>query len=142
MATRSQTMQVEGLKELRAMLKGIAPKEVNNAMRAATFAMAKEFVLPALQRRVKEDTGDLKKTLLAVRRRGQPGVHVSEVRGGRGAPYMLMLEFGTSRTRAQPFIVPTIEELRPKQAEIYREQFFEKLKKALEREARRKARTA
>lgn len=55
---------------------------------------------------------------------------------------MLMLEFGTSRTRAQPFIVPTTEELRPKQAEIYREQFFAKLKKALEREARRKARTA
>jgi HK97 gp10 family phage protein len=139
MATRSQSLKVEGIKELREMLKGIAPKEANNAMRAATFAIANEVVLPGLQRRVKEATGDLKKSLFAIRRRGRPGEHISEVRGGSTAPYMLMLEFGTSKTRAQPFIVPATEEIRPKQAELYRELFFEKLRKTLEREAKTRA---
>lgn len=140
-ARAGRQLQVDGLDALRDMLKNVGKREANNAMRAATQGLA-VMVRDMLKKRVKKDSRDLERSLIAVRRRGRPGEHVSEVRGGSRAPYMLMLEFGTSRTRAQPFIVPTTEEIRPKQAQYYREQFFEKLAKGLEREARRKGRAA
>lgn len=137
----SRHLQIDGLEALRGVLKSVGAREANNAMRQATQAIA-VLVKDQLKKRVTKDTRELQRSFKAIRRRGKPGSHVSEVRGGSTAPYMLMLEFGTSKTRAQPFIVPVTEEIRPKQAQLYREEFFKKLAKALERQAKRKARSS
>jgi HK97 gp10 family phage protein len=133
------SIAVEGLDELRETLSDIAPREVNNILRAAVHGLA-GVIRDAMRQAVKKRTGRLGKTIVAVRRRGGPNFPVSEVRVGHRAPYGLMLEFGTSRTRAQPYILPTVERARPALPETYREQFGKKLEANLARRAK-KART-
>lgn len=126
---------VEGLEELREMFADIAPREANNILRATVHAVAGE-VRDEMKRRVKKRTGAVQKGIYALRRRGGPNFPVSEVRI-RGVAHGLMLEFGTSRTKAQPYIVPTVEGMRQKMPETYREQFGKKLEANLARRAKR-----
>lgn len=132
------TMKVEGMDELQDMLRNIAPAEARNATRAAVHALAIR-ARDTMKRRVKKRTGDLEKSIYAKRRRGtSPDAPVSEVRM-RGTPHShgLILEFGTHKTRPQPFIVPTVEEMRSGLTQFYREQVGQKLEAALRRRARK-----
>lgn len=131
-------IQIEGLDELRDQLANVAPREANNILRAAVHGLAGQ-VRDEMRARVPTRTTALQKSIRAVRRRGKPNFPVSEVRGGGGAPYMLMTEFGTSHSKAQPFIVPTVEAMRPGMADEYRKQFGKKLERALARKAKRSA---
>lgn len=119
------------------MLQEIAPREVNNILRTTVHGIAIE-IRDRLRLAVKRRTGKLERSIKAVRRRGGPNFPVSEVRLGATAPYGLMLEFGTRRTRAQPYIVPTVERARPELPTIYRETFGRKLEQNLERQAKKK----
>lgn len=130
-------IQVTGIAELKDMLEDLAPNEARNVLRNAVNGLA-GVVRDKLKDAVKKRSGDLAKSIKVVRRRGKPNFPVSDVRGGGTAPYMLMLEFGTSKTRPQPFIVPTTERMRPKLPDYYREEFGKKLEKQLERRAKRK----
>lgn len=130
-------IEIEGVEELRHMLRHVLPNEARNILRQVNFGIAKQLA-EVMEKRVKKRTGKLAHTIKAVRRRSKDFVHISDVRGGHAAPYGFMLEFGTSRTRAQPFIVPSVEEMRPELREIYREQFG----KQIEKLARRKAKAA
>lgn len=134
---RKTSIQIEGLDELREMLSDLAPREVNNILRNTVHGVAGQ-VRDEMKRRVPKLTQALAKSIKAVRRRGKPNFPVSEVRGGASAPYMLMTEFGTSHSKAQPFIVPTVEAMRPTMTETYREQFGKKLEQSLASKARRK----
>lgn len=131
----SANVQVEGIKELRKTLTEFAPKQVDNLLRQAVFALARD-ARDKMKRRVKKRSSRLAKSIYAVRRRGKPGLHVSEVRGGATAPYGFILEFGSRSTKAQPFITPTVEQLRAKLAEHYRENFGKQLEKAMAKRAR------
>lgn len=122
--------------DLRKMLSDLAPNEARNILRATVHGVAGQ-VRDELKRRIPKDSRAGEKSIKAVRRRGEPDHPVSDVRGGDTAPYLLMLEYGTSKTRAQPFITPTVESTRPDLARIYREQFLEKLKESLARRAKR-----
>lgn len=127
----------EGLGELQDMLENIAPGEVNNILRNTVHGIA-GTVRDRMRQRVKKDSRDLEKSIYAKRRRGKPGFPISEVRmRGTPHPHGLMLESGTSRTKAQPFIKPTVLELGPAMPTIYREEFFAKLAKSLARQARK-----
>jgi len=130
------SIQIEGMEELRERFVGVAPREVNNILRAAVHGLAGD-VRDQLKAHVTVRTHRLQRSIKAVRRRGKPNFPVSEVRGGATAPYMLMLEFGTKRTRAQPFIVPTVEQMRPRLPEVYREEFGRKFERALEKRDRK-----
>lgn len=130
------TIVIEGLEELRSTLEDLAPKQVANILRASVHGIAGD-ARDRLKERVRQPTGQLRDSIKAYRKRSYPYFPVSEVRGGATAPYMLMLEFGTSRTKAQPFIVPTTEEMRPKLPAQYRETFGKKLEKSLERKVRK-----
>ncbi len=130
------SIQIEGLEDLREMLGDIAPREANNILRNAVHGLAGQ-VRDVMKTNVKVDTGDLRKSIRAVRRRGKPNFPISDVRVGATAPYGLMLEFGTVKTPAQPYIVPTVEQMRPKVPAIYREEFGEKLEKALAKRAKK-----
>lgn len=133
---KQTSMVIEGLDELKEMLTEIAPREANNILRATVHGLAGR-VRDVMKEKVKKRTGKLGKSIKAVRRRGKPNAHISEVRVGADAPYGLMLEFGTSKTTAQPFILPTVESLRPSLPQIYREEFGKKLEQALARKAKR-----
>lgn len=133
---RITTMQITGLEELRETLTNTAPREANNILRNTVHGLA-GVVRDELKAAVAKDTRALEKSIKAVRRRGKPNFPVSEVRGGGTAPYMLMLEFGTSKTKAQPFIVPTTEQMRPQVPSIYREQFGKKLEASLAKRAKK-----
>lgn len=130
------SIQIEGLEELRETLMQVAPREANNILRNAVHGVAGR-VRDAMKQRVTKDTRALEKSIYAVRRRGKPNFPVSEVRL-RGTPHAhgLMLEFGTSRTKAQPYIVPTVEQMRPGLPSTYRQEFGKKLEKALEKRAK------
>ena len=130
------SMELVGLDELRETLMTVAPREANNILRTAVHGLAGK-VRDELKRRVPVASSDLKKSIKAVRRRGKPNFPISDVRGGATAPYMLMTEFGTSDTPAQPFIVPGVEALRPSVPQIYKEEFGSKFEKAMERKAKR-----
>lgn len=131
-------IQIDGTEELKDMLTDFAPREVRNILRNTVNGLA-GVVRDRLKATVKKRSGALAQSIKVVRRRGKPDFPVSDVRGGGTAPYMLMLEFGTSKTRAQPFIVPTTEQMRPKIPGIYEEQFGKKVEQALRRRAKRAA---
>ncbi len=133
---KQTSMVMEGLDELREMLTDIAPREANNILRATVHGIAGR-VRDKMRQLVKKRTGRLDKSIKAVRRRGGPNFPVSEVRLGATAPYGLMLEFGTSKTKAQPYIVPTVEQMRPGLPNEYREEFGKKLEANLRRQAKK-----
>lgn len=132
----SRHLVIEGREELKDMLLDVLPNEVRNAARAATYAIAVE-VVNELKHAIKKRSRKGEESIKAYRRNSPPDAPVSEARGGRGAPYLLMLNFGTSRTKAQPFIEPTVEAKRPTLAATYREQVGRKLEQAARRKAKR-----
>jgi HK97 gp10 family phage protein len=129
------SMQIFGIEDLKKMLKDYAPNEARNILRQTVHGLAGK-TRDVLKRRVKKRYRRLQRSIKAVRRRSKNFEHVSEVRGGRTAPYGFMLEYGTSKTRAQPFITPGVEELRPKMAQIYRDEFGKQLERVLKRRAK------
>lgn len=132
------TMEMTGLDELRETLTDVAPREANNILRATVHGIA-GLVRDAMKARVTKLTGALAQSIKAVRRRSPaPNVHVSDVRVGGTAPYGLMLEWGTSKTKAQPYIVPTVEQVRPTMPRLYKEEFGEKFEKAMARRKKNK----
>lgn len=133
------SMQVEGMEDLQDMLGDIAPKEARNVTRAAVHGLAGK-VRDVMKRRVKKRSGDLEKSIYALRRRGGVDAPISEVRlRGTPHPHGLILEFGTYKDRPQPFIVPTVEELRPTVPQFMREEVGRKLEAALRRKAKKVA---
>lgn len=131
------SMQIDGLEELKDMLGDIAPNEARNVTRSAVQALAVR-ARDVMKRRVKKRSGDLEKSIYAKRRRGGPDFPVSEVRlRGTPHPHGLILEFGTYKDRPQPFIVPTVEELRSGLTQYFREEVGRKLEAALRRKARK-----
>lgn len=129
------SIQIEGLEELQEMLADIAPREANNILRNTVHGIAGR-VRDEMKRRVKKRTGSVQKGIYALRRRGMPNFPVSEVRL-RKTDHGLMLEFGTSKTKAQPYIVPTVESMRGGMVDTYREEFGKKLEQSLAKQAKK-----
>lgn len=131
------SMELTGMEELGQTLE-LGQREARNIARQAVHGLAVR-VRDVLKRRVKKRSGALAKSIKAVRRRGKPDFPISEVRVGHDAPYGIMLEFGTSHTPAQPYIVPGTEEVRPQMPAHYREEFGLKYEKAMARKAKARA---
>lgn len=134
MARTTFHVKLLGKDEVERMLKDYAPNDARNIMRNTVQNVAM-MARDLMKVKVRKRTSKLAHTIRALRRRGQKDLFVSQVRLGREAPYGFMLEFGTRHTKAQPFIVPTVEELTPKLTDIYREQFGKQLERALARRA-------
>lgn len=134
MARKTSGLQIEGLEELRDTFRRVAPAEAEKAADDTVLSVAK-YVEARLFRRLQNfaRTGRLMHSIFSRRRKAQYGVHVAEVRGGATAPYLLMQEFGTSKTDAQPSIGPAVEDVRPDLPAIYREEFAANFAKRLKR---------
>lgn len=130
------TMEITGLKELVEMLDGTAPNEAKNLVRGATYGIGRR-ARDIMKRRVKKFSGDLEKSIYVVRRRGRGDMVIVDVRmRGTPHPHALMLEFGTRKTKPQPYIVPTVEELRGQVPAIFREEVGTRLAKNLAKKAK------
>lgn len=134
MATRP-SLKIEGLKALRDTLRKRAPEAADKAATDTVGEIA-DLVERRIFRRLQNfgRTGRLAHSLI-VRKRLKPrdGIVSAEVRGGATAPYMLINEFGTVRTPAQPAITPSVEETRPELPALYKQFFFEALARRLKR---------
>lgn len=134
--------QAEGLKELTDMLVDVAPRSANNIMRNAVTDLARD-VRDEMKQKAPEDTGDLKKAIKAKRDRGKHDVLESSVFITTGknqrydAYYWHFVEFGTTTNRAQPFIVPATESIRPQVPRLMREHFGVRYEKEMTRLARK-----
>ena len=134
MARKAAGVSLDGLADLRDTFRNVAPKEADKAAEDTVGAVA-EFAEKTLFRKLQNHskTGRLMHSLFTRRKKVRDGIATAEVRGGATAPYLLLQEFGTSKTKAQPAIVPTVEELRPQMPQIYKELFAEKLAKRMKR---------
>lgn len=138
------TGAIEGLEDLKGTFKLEAPREARQLARTVQFGVA-QMVRNVIRQNAPKDTRNLEKGIVAVRRRGTPDVPVSEVMAtwGKGqkhnAFYWHMVEWGTSKTDAQPFVTPSVEQVRPDLPAIYREQFGKKYERLLARRAKKAA---
>lgn len=141
---RSAGMAIEGMEEVASTLTDLMPREVRNLSRAAVHGVAIE-IRKGMRARAPEDTGTLRKAIQTKKNR-MYGNHVSSdvlITKGAGqkhdAWYFHMVEWGTQKGQpAQPFIVPTIEEMRPQIPDIFREQVGKKLEQLMARKAKKK----
>lgn len=135
-------LQATGLEELTDMLKNVAPRSANNIMRNAVTDLARD-VRDEMKQKAPKDTGDLQKAIKAKRNRGKKDVLESSVFITKGknqrydAYYWHFVEFGTTTNRAQPFIVPAAESIRPQVPRLMREHFGERYEKEMTRLARK-----
>jgi len=131
---RRPTVELVGLKELRDTFSKRAPKEAAAAADDTVLEIAK-VVESRIFRRMQNfaRTGRLAHSIFTRRRQQKDGIAQAEVRGGATAPYMLIAEFGTSRTTAQPSIVPSVEETRPELPALMSQLFGQRLEKRLKK---------
>lgn len=139
MAKPRFSLEMEGLAELRETLERILPDEAEKILRQTVHNLG-ERVGDMLKGAVKKVTHQAERSIKVRKKRGEKHFPVAEVRGGATAPYLIMLEYGTRKTKAQPFITPTVEQVKPDLPRIYREEFAEVLEKTLARKRKRNER--
>jgi len=142
MVTRTREVRLDGLEELDRMANRIAPKKARSLARSSVHKVAGQ-VRDEMRQRAPKDDGTLRRAIFTKRERGTQDSVSSAVRIAHGktakhdAWYWHMVEFGTVRLLARPFIEPTVENVQPKLPNLYREEFGRRLEKELEREARK-----
>jgi len=142
MVERTRHVEISGLKEFKKMADKIAPRRARALARSAVHAVAGE-VRNEMRRRAPKDEGTLRKAIHSKRRRGSPVEAVSDVRisHGRGAKhdawYWHMIEFGTTKAPAQPFIRPAVDKLQGQVPQMFRDHFGKRLEKELDKEAKK-----
>lgn len=132
----SRTLKIEGLEEMLKTFGDLAPREAINLARSTVQAIAVE-VRNIIRQNAPRDTGELAKRVTARRRRGTPTMVRSTVTIQQ--PYAIHVEYGVEHAPAQPFIVPAVEQTRPKLKERYRENFGKKYEALLARKAKKAA---
>lgn len=144
---RGFNVKLEGLGDLKATFMELAPRESENLQRATVHGIAG---LVRDQISAAAPFAHLRDGFRSVRRRGQRGRPVSEVRAKKSAADWRWFEFGTAerfqrttgrragRITAQPFVHPKVEDVRRQMPQIYREQYGAKLEKMLRRRAKAK----
>jgi HK97 gp10 family phage protein len=126
-------VKMTGVDQVRDFLKDYAPKEavklLNNTMRAVTVEYKKEIQRRAPTHR----TLNLKKSLTVKKRKApkfEPRFSVVFSQGRkakRDGFYWRFVEYGTVKTRAQPFVEPSISAMIPKTDALVGEMFTKKL---------------
>jgi len=140
----TQALRIEGIRELKETLKTVSPAEGRRIARRTVTRVARQ-VRDSARERAPVQTGNLKRSVKSRRAQGAPDRAEAEVyadkSGGRtGSGYHWhLLEFGTVRMPAQPFINPTIEEYRPRIPTIYQQEWWPQYRKEMAKRARKQA---
>lgn len=136
-------VKIEGLEELRETLEKTMPREAKNILRRTTYGIATK-IRDQVKERAPAKTGALKRSIKAKRNRDTrtniSSSVIADRSGGRtGSGYHWhFLEFGTVKMPAQPFINPTVEQMRPQVPELYRNEFGKQLEKEMKKRAKKK----
>lgn len=136
-----QSFSITGDKEIQRILEEIAPRHARNLLRATVHGVASQIAKDAKQG-APRDTGNLKKSIRAERKKSPPDRPVADVvirsRGPKSAFYWKFIELGTKNRGERPFIRPAYDRARADINNIFREQFGKKLESALKRAAKKK----
>jgi len=138
---KASGIEIVGDKEIQRILDEIAPNHARNLMRATIHGVASVIAKDA-KANAPKDSGTLRKNIKAKRKKSPPDRPVSEVHVKSDAFYWRFIEYGTGGKRpiaAKPFIQPAIDRTRANLESIMREQFGQKLEKALARQAKKDA---
>lgn len=147
----ADTMNLTGFKELAESLRELGPRVARNTLRRAVAAGATPIRTRARERAPK-DTGEMAKDI-QIKREKTEGPHVASysvfVRTGKKSRlsgrarnveknswYWRLVEFGTVKMAAQPFLRPSFEELKESSVKI----IGEKLDEGIQAEATKLAR--
>lgn len=119
-------VNIAGMEDLQETLKEVLPREATNILRRTTFGLA-GVVTEKIKERAPRRTGKFRKSIKRKRNRGTKTEISSSVVAESGKKSRGFLwhffEFGTVNMSARPFIVPTVEAIRPNVPSIYREEF-------------------
>lgn len=138
---RAEGMAIEGMDELIENLTGVLPREAHNLARSTVHAVAGQ-VRNGMRARAPKDTGTLRKAIMTKRNRGtftqvSSDVVITHGKNARyDAYYWFLVEWGSQNTPAQPYVNPTIEEMRPQLPDIFRQEWGKKLEKLLAKKAK------
>lgn len=141
MTRRGREIQLEGLEELQHMAEKVSPREARNLARSTVHWIAGQ-ARDRMRQRAPVDEATLRKAIHSKRKRARPGEAISDVRISHGSDakhdawHWHFVEFGTTKHSAQPYIVPTIEEIGPQVPNMYRDEFGKRLEKRLNAKAK------
>lgn len=132
-------LKVDGIEEINAMLKTVAPRQAKNIMRATINGVAGEIRDDA--RRFYPDgyyaTGRAIKATKSKRRRGAVGQIRSDVIVEKSAFYWRFLEYGQGPDHAEwAMFAKAVEKMRGELGNILRRQFGKKWEAAMKRAAK------
>jgi len=131
----NNTFTLDGLDEVRATLRDVAPKEANNIMRATIRAITVSINKDA-KANAPVDSGAMKASLKVRSRKSKPDNPIFEIwAGAKGATfdayYWRFVEYGTKDTSPRPFVRPAVDAARAKMSSMLRDEFGKKWEKAL-----------
>lgn len=131
---KGSRITVKGIDDINKILTTIAPNHAKNLSRSAVHAVASDIAKDA-KKRAPKDSGNLRKSIKAKRRKSPPFSPRSEVfvQGGKGgAWYWKFVEFGTLKKSQRPFFLPVYNSFKTNIQRIYTQKFVDKLLKKIE----------
>lgn len=141
---------VEGMEDFRKMFRDILPRQTKNILRRTTLDIARE-ASNRVKAKTPVKTGNLKRSIKPKRARGTRDMVEARVeadrsgsRTGRGY-HSHLVEFGYVHSKSgkfvpgRPFIVPTVEGMRPEVPKLYRERLGVQLEKEMQKRAKKAA---
>lgn len=138
MARQPVSMSIEGLDAVSDVLAKVGPREARNLLRNTIHAVAGDLRDDMRQRAPKDD-GTLRKAITAKRERVRGDEVASNItithgkRERHNAYYWHMVEWGTMKDTAQPYITPAVESLRPQIPGIFTREFAVKYEQLMQR---------
>lgn len=141
------SVELIGVKDMKRLLDELAPRKAKNLSKAVNHGVAAQAAKKA-KSLVPKDTGTLKKSIKAKRRRGKEGQPVSDVIAESGKSvkndgfYWRFVEYGTQTGMpATPFVQPARLWLEQNYKKIFNDQVIDKVSKAVKREQKRLQKT-
>ena len=138
-------VELIGVKDMQKLLDSFAPRIAKNLSRSVTHGVASEAAKKA-KSLVPKNTGNLKKSIKAKRRKVKNGIPTSDViaESGKGAKYdgfyWRFVEYGTQGGMpATPFAQPAWQWVEANFKQIFNDQVIDKTAKAVKREQKRLA---
>src|SRR5690625_681967 len=144
MAREPVSMSIEGLDAVSDVLAKVGPREARNLLRNTVHAVAGQ-IRNDMRARAPKDEGTLRKAITSKRERMRGGVVASNVTITHGkavrhnAFYWHMVEYGTVKDQAQPFITPSVEAMRPQIPGIFTRELGAKYEQMMARKLKQAA---
>lgn len=133
---------IHGLTDLKGDLKNLAPTETRQLLSRVVYRLG-QIVRDKIRDAAPVRTGALRRSI-KVRKNRPKGNYIScsvvaDESGGRsgGGFYWHFLEFGTVNMSEQPFVSPSVEQVRPDAPKLLRQHFAPEYERQLQKRAKK-----